>query len=143
MLTGSFSTPAADKPTVAMIEVADWHHGLAARCIDCEVTPDALGDAVRGAQAVGWAGLNCSMPNKVSVSEHLDGLGESAAINMGAVNGVVRSGEQLVGESTDGQGVLDALRTVVDPAGQAVVGCVAGGAARRSPSSWRWPGRPR
>ena len=34
---------------------------------------------------MGWAGFNCSLPHKVAVIEHLDGLGESAAI-MGAVN---------------------------------------------------------
>ena len=131
LLTGSFATPAAENPTVAMIEAAYRHHGLDARYLNCEVAPAALGDAVRGARAMGWAGFNCSIPHKVAVIEHLDGgLGESAAI-IGAVNCVVRAPDgRWVGENTDGQGFVSALRTVVDPAGRSVVVLGAGGAAR-------------
>ncbi|MGZ4589288.1 MAG: shikimate dehydrogenase [Actinomycetes bacterium] len=129
LLTGSFATPAAENPTVAMVEAAYRHHHLDARYINCEVAPDALGDAVRGARAMGWAGFNCSIPHKESVLEHLDGLAESAQV-IGAVNCVVRRGDQLIGENTDGQGFLSSLRTVVDPAGRSVVLFGAGGAAR-------------
>ncbi|MGZ4631493.1 MAG: shikimate dehydrogenase [Actinomycetes bacterium] len=129
LLTGSFATPAAENPTVAMVEAAYRHHHLDARYINCEVARDALGDAVRGARAMGWAGFNCSIPHKESVLEHLDGLAESAQV-IGAVNCVVRRGDQLIGENTDGQGFLSSLRTVVDPAGRSVVLFGAGGAAR-------------
>jgi shikimate dehydrogenase len=129
VLTGSLATPAAENPTVAMIEAAYRHHGLDARYVNCDVPPHALGDAVRGARAMGWVGFNCSIPHKVAVVAHLDGLGESAAI-IGAVNCVVRRGDRFVGENTDGQGFLAALRTVVDPAGKALVVFGAGGAAR-------------
>src|SRR5215469_6142929 len=91
-LTGLFTQSAAGNPTVAMIETAYRHHGLDWRYINCEVTPEKLGDAVRGARAMDWAGFNCSLPHKVAVIEHLDGLGESAAI-MRAVNCAVA--EQL------------------------------------------------
>src|SRR6266540_1530463 len=80
VLTGSLATPAAENPTVAMIEAAYRHHGLDARYVNCDVPPHALGDAVRGARAMGWVGFNCSIPHKVAVVAHLDGLGESAAI---------------------------------------------------------------
>jgi len=129
LLTGSFATPAAENPTVAMIEAAYRHHGVDARYLNCEVAPQALGDAVRGARAMGWAGFNCSIPHKVAVIEHLDGLGDSAA-TIGAVNCVVRRDDRLVGENTDGQGFLTALRTVVDPTGKSLVIFGAGGAAR-------------
>jgi shikimate dehydrogenase len=129
VLTGSFATPAAENPTVAMIEAAYGHHGIDARYLNCEVAPEALGDAVRGARAMGWAGFNCSIPHKVAVVEHLDGLGDSAAV-IGAVNCVVRRDDRLIGENTDGQGFLAALRTVVDPAGKRLVILGAGGAAR-------------
>src|SRR4051794_7871878 len=128
-LTGSFATPAAENPTVAMIEAAYRHHGIDARYINCEVAPAALGDAVRGARAMGWAGFNCSIPHKIAVIQHLDGLAESAAI-IGAVNCAVRRDDRWIGENTDGQGFLTALRTVVDPAGKAFVLFGAGGAAR-------------
>jgi shikimate dehydrogenase len=128
-LTGSFAFPAAENPTVAMIEAAYRHHGLDWRYINCEVPPEKLADAVRGARAMGWAGFNCSLPHKVAVIQHLDGLGQSAAI-MGAVNCVVRRGGQYIGENTDGKGFLLSLVEQFDPAGKKLVLLGAGGAAR-------------
>ncbi len=129
MLTGCFSSPAGDNPTVAMMEAAYAHHGLNARYINCEVPSELLGDAVRGARAMGWVGFNCSLPHKISVIGHIDGIGQSAEI-IGAVNCVVRTGDRFVGENTDGQGFLTSLCTVVDPAGRNIVVLGAGGAAR-------------
>lgn len=128
-LTGSFAQPAAENPTVAMIESAYRHHGLDWRYINVEVAPDDLADAVRGARAMGWRGFNCSIPHKVAVIDHLDGLGKSAEI-IGAVNTIVRDGDRLIGENTDGRGFVAALKSVVDPAGKSVVLFGAGGAAR-------------
>ena len=128
-LTGSFAMPAAENPTVAMMEAAFRHHGLDIRYINCEVPPEKLGDAVRGARGMGWIGFNCSIPHKVAVIEHLDRLGDSAAV-IGAVNCAVRRGEKFIGENTDGKGFLQSLREVVDPAGEEIVLFGAGGAAR-------------
>jgi shikimate dehydrogenase len=52
-LTGSFAIPAAENPAVAMVEAAYRHHGLNWRYINCEVPSERLGDAVRGASAMG------------------------------------------------------------------------------------------
>lgn len=128
-LTACFGQPVAENPTQAMIEAAYRHHGLAWRYLTIEVAPDDLGDAVRGARAMGFAGFNCTIPHKVAVIRHLDGLGESASL-MGAVNCVVRRGERLIGENTDGKGFVASLRTLTDPAGKNVVLFGAGGAAR-------------
>ena len=128
-LPGSFAMPAVENPTVAMVEAAYRHHGLDWRYINCEVSPKDLGDAVRGARAMGWAGFNCSIPHKVAVVEHLDGLGESAEI-IGAVNTIVRRGDKYIGENTDGKGFVQALREVIDPSGKSVMIFGAGGAAR-------------
>ena len=128
-LTGSFAMPAAENPTVAMIEAAYRHHKLDWRYINCEVAPENLAAAVAGARAMNWAGFNCSLPHKVAVIRHLDGLGKSASI-MGAVNCVVRRGKSYIGENTDGKGFLASLCEVIDPAGRSVVMFGAGGAAR-------------
>ena len=128
-LVGSFAMPAAENPTVAMMEAAFQHHKMDWRYINCEVPPDQLGAAVAGARAMGWAGFNCSVPHKVAVIEHLDGLGQSAEI-MQAVNTIVRRGDKYIGENTDGQGFVQAMRTVTDPTGKTVVLFGAGGAAR-------------
>ncbi len=128
-LTGSFASPCAENPTVAMVEAAYQHHALNWRYINCEVAPADLGDAVRGAGAMGWAGFNCSLPHKVTVIPFLDGLGESASI-IGAVNCVVRRDGKLIGENTDGKGFVQSLRKHLDPAGKSIVMFGAGGAAR-------------
>ena len=128
-LVGSMSQGAAGNPTVAMIEAAFAEHGLHWRYVNMEVTPEDLGAAVRGAKAMGFRGFNCSLPHKVAVIPHLDGLGESAAV-MGAVNCVVRRGEKLIGENTDGKGFLKSLEAAIDPKGKSVVLFGAGGAAR-------------
>ena len=111
-------------------------HGRAAypsrldyRYINCEVPPEKLADAVKGARAMNWAGFNLSIPHKVNVIPFLDGLGESAAV-MGAVNCAVLLGGKLIGENTDGKGFLQSLRELIDPAGKSVVMFGAGGAAR-------------
>ena len=128
-LTGSLSIPAGDNPTVEMIEAAYRHHGLEWRYVNFEVTSEDLADAVRGVRALGLAGFNCSLPHKVAVIQHLDGLGESAEI-MGAVNCVVRRDGKYFGENTDGKGFLASLRKKIDPAQKAIVLFGAGGAAR-------------
>jgi shikimate dehydrogenase len=130
IITGSFSSPAVGNPTVVVVEAAYRRLGLDARYVNCEVPPERLGDAVRGALAMGWAGFNLSIPHKVAVLQHLDRLAPSAEI-IGAVNcvTVTRDGE-LVGENTDGQGFVASLRTVADPAGKSIVLLGAGGAAR-------------
>ncbi|MEX0696232.1 MAG: shikimate dehydrogenase [Dongiaceae bacterium] len=112
-----------------MVEAAYRHHGLDVRYFNCEVPPDRLGDAVRGARAMGWIGFHCSLPHKVSVVAHVDGLGESAAL-IGAVNCAVRRGDQFIGENTDGKGFLKSLRQAIDPRGKRVLLFGAGGAAR-------------
>ncbi len=128
-LVGSMSQGAAGNPTVAMVEAAFAHHRLHWRYVNMEVAPDDLGAAVRGARAMGFRGFNCSLPHKVTVIQHLDGLGESAAV-MGAVNCVVRRGGRLIGENTDGKGFLKSLESVIAPKGKSVVLFGAGGAAR-------------
>jgi shikimate dehydrogenase len=128
-LTACFGKPVAENPTQAMVEAAYRHHNLAWRYLTVEVDPADLGDAVRGARAMGFRGFNCTIPHKVAVIQHLDGLGESASL-MGAVNCVVRRGDKLIGENTDGLGFVQSLRTLTDPRGKRVLMLGAGGAAR-------------
>jgi len=128
-LTGSFSTSAAQNPTVAIMEAAYGAAELDIRYINCEVPADRLADAVRGAIGMGWLGFNCSIPHKESILDYLDELAPSARI-IGAVNTVVNRDGHLTGENTDGQGFVEALRTVRDPQGARMVIFGAGGAAR-------------
>lgn len=128
-LTGCFAQPVDENPTVVMVEAAYRHHGLNARYINIEVGPDNLGGVVAGAKAMGWIGFNCSIPNKLAVIKHLDGIGESASV-IGAVNCAVLRDGKFIGENTDGKGFLKSLEGVIDLAGKTVVMFGAGGAAR-------------
>jgi shikimate dehydrogenase len=87
--------------------------------------------AIDAARVLGLDGLAVTMPHKHAVIPALDRLSPTAAA-LGSVNVVVREGSELVGDSTDGAGFLDAVREDegFDPTGRvcAVVG--AGGAAR-------------
>ncbi len=128
-LVGSMSQGAAGNPTVAMVEAAFHRHRLPWRYVNMEVAPADLPAAVAGARAMGFRGFNLSMPHKVAVIPLLDGLGESARV-IGAVNCVVRRGDRLIGENTDGKGFLESLREKIDPRGREIVLFGAGGAAR-------------
>jgi shikimate dehydrogenase len=87
--------------------------------------------AVDAARVLGIDGLAVTMPHKAAVISALDRLSPSAAA-LGSVNVIVREGSELVGDSTDGAGFLDALREDegFDPGGRACVVVGAGGAAR-------------
>ena len=128
-LTGSFSTSAAQNPTVAIMEAAYGAAELDVRYINCEVPSDNLADAVRGAIGMGWLGFNCSIPHKEAILGFLDELAPSAQI-IGAVNTVINNNGRLTGENTDGQGFVESLRTVRDPKGAQFVIFGAGGAAK-------------
>jgi shikimate dehydrogenase len=121
--------PVAGNPTQFMMERAFAAAGLDWRYLTLEVPPEQLPDAVRGMKAMGFRGGNFTIPHKVAVIPLLDGLSQAAEL-MGAVNCVVRTDGQLVGENTDGKGFVQSLREVTDPAGKRVVILGAGGAAR-------------
>jgi len=128
-LVGVFGKPVAENPTQVMVEAAFREAGLDWRYLTLEVDSADLGDAVRGARAMGFQGFNCTIPHKVAVIEHLDGLGESAS-TMGAVNCVVNRSGKLIGENTDGKGFVVALESLTEIAGKKFVIFGAGGAAR-------------
>ena len=62
--------------------------------------PETLEAALKGAHALGIAGLNVTVPYKEAVIPYLSGLSEEARL-IGAVNTLVRSEEGYVGHNTD------------------------------------------
>ena len=128
-LTGSFSQGSDSNPTVAMVEASYKANKLHYRYVNCEVNPDQLEAAVKGARAMNWKGFNCSIPHKVEVIKYLDGLGESAAL-IGAVNCAVNRDGKLIGENTDGKGFLKSFLEITPATGKTIVLLGAGGAAR-------------
>jgi shikimate dehydrogenase len=92
-----------------------------------------MGAAVRaldGVRALDIAGLSVTMPHKRDAAEACDELTPTASA-LGAVNTVVARDRVLLGDSTDGEGLVRSLRDEgVDPAGARILVLGAGGAAR-------------
>jgi shikimate dehydrogenase len=130
-LVACFGQPVAENPTGAMQEAAFQALGLNWRYLTIEVPPHGLKDAVAGVRAMGWRGLNLTIPHKVAVMQYLDAVSPDAGI-IGAVNTVRREGDRLIGENTDGKGFLRGVRNDagMDPRGKRIVMLGAGGAAR-------------
>ena len=130
-LVGVFGHPVAENPTVVMLEAAFAELGLNWRYLTIEVLPADLGAAMQGLRAFNMRGVNLTIPHKVAVLEYLDEIRPAAAL-MGAVNTVVRDGDRLIGENTDGKGFMTALTADAgfSPQGKRAVVLGAGGAAR-------------
>lgn len=130
-LIGGIGLPIAENPTGIMHEAAFDALGLRWRYQLLEVGPDELGDLVRGMKAMKFMGANFTIPHKVAIIDHLDGVAESAQL-IGAVN-TIRLDEKggWIGENTDGKGFTGALAEKNVPvAGKNVTVLGAGGAAR-------------
>lgn len=96
-----------------------------------DVGLDELPGVMAAARALPFAGLSVTMPLKAAIIDHLDEV-DATARRLDSVNCVAWDDGRLVGYSTDGVGLVDALRDELafDPYGRrcGVVG--AGGAAR-------------
>jgi shikimate dehydrogenase len=95
-----------------------------------DVAPEGLEDAVRGLQALGVAGVNCTIPHKEALLPLMDELSEEAAF-IGAVNTIVFRDGRRIGHNTDAPGFLAALRAAgAEPEHKQVLVLGAGGSAR-------------
>lgn len=101
--------------------------GLPHRYLAFHVAPTELAAAVAGARALGFGGLNLTVPHKQAGLGCVDRLG-AAARRIGAVNTLCFAGGEVVGENTDGLGFAAALAELGGAVGSAVV-LGAGGAA--------------
>jgi shikimate dehydrogenase len=130
-LVACFGQPVAENPTGAMQEAAFRALALNWRYLTIEVAPGQLKDAIAGVRAMGFRGLNLTIPHKVAVMQYLDEVSPDAA-TIGAVNTVRHQGGRLIGENTDGKGFLRGVRNDagVDPGGKRIAVLGAGGAAR-------------
>jgi shikimate dehydrogenase len=128
-LLALLACPVGGIPTQYVLERTFAHHELDWRYLTFEVGPENLTDAVRGLRALGFRGAHCAAPHKQAVIPLLDRTSDAAGI-VGAVNLVFREDGALVGENTEGRGVVQAIRGTLDPAGKQVVLLGAGQVAR-------------
>jgi len=99
--------------------------------VACEVDPKNLRAAIAGAQAMGFAGLNLTVPHKLLAVDMVDALDDSAK-RWGAVNTIHFTDHGSVGYNTDADAIITSLREDLGVAlpGAKVLLLGAGGAGR-------------
>lgn len=121
--------PVAGNPTQYMVEKVFSQLQMDWRYLSLDVAADDLATAVRGMQAMGFAGGNCGQPHKQAVLPYFDRNSQTAELS-GVVNVFVRKDDQLVGENTEGKAVLQAVAKRTEVAGKHIVLLGSGGIAR-------------
>jgi len=116
-------------PTQEMMEAAFAAADLPWSYISIPVSMGSFTDAFEATRQLGFAGLHITKPYKIDAVAAVDDVSPTAA-KIGAVICVYRSSDRLVGDNTDGRGLINALAgtCAVDRASVVVLG--AGGAAR-------------
>ncbi|WP_342570704.1 shikimate dehydrogenase [Paenibacillus sp. FSL R5-0749] len=131
VLLGVMGDPIAHSKSPAMHNAALLAAGVNGIYMPLHVLPDQLEAAVRGIVALGYRGVNVTIPHKEQVMQYLDVIDESARL-IGAVNTIVNEGGTLTGYNTDGIGYVRSLKEEAVPelAGKRIAVLGAGGAAR-------------
>ncbi|HET6847719.1 MAG TPA: shikimate dehydrogenase [Gaiellales bacterium] len=126
-LAGVIGWPVAHSRSPRMHNAAYTKLGMDWAYVAMPVAPERLEQALRGIGALGFAGVNVTIPHKRATAGLCDEL-SPAAMRAGSVNTVLVGGDgSLRGETTDGPGMLDAIGE--PPSGEALV-LGGGGAAR-------------
>ena len=99
--------------------------------VACEVDPKNLRAAIAGAQSMGFAGLNLTVPHKLLAVEMVDRL-DASAKKWGAVNTILFNEHGATGFNTDADAIVTSLREdlKLKLAGTRVLLLGAGGAGR-------------
>lgn len=109
--------PVSGNPLQYVVEKAFARLNLDWRFLSLEVAPEGLVDAVRGMRAMGFRGGTTADPHRRTVLPLLDSTTDTAAL-LGSVNFIVGEDNRLVGDNTEGRGLLETLRRMTDPTGK-------------------------
>lgn len=131
LLLGVIGDPIGHSKSPVMQQAALAELGIAGSYVPLHVKGEQLESAIKGVRALGFRGINVTVPHKVNVIPFLDQIDEDAAA-IGAVNTIVNDNGILKGYNTDGIGYIRSLKEEVLPdlSGLTVVVLGAGGAAR-------------
>lgn len=121
--------PAAGNPAQYLFERAIEAAGIDWRFVTFDVEPARIGEAIAGVSALGLRGCILAGPLQEVAAPHLATLTPAATFS-GGVSLVDRQPDGLVGHMTDGRGVVEALRSHIDPASAHVLILGGGPAAR-------------
>ncbi|MCJ8011470.1 shikimate dehydrogenase [Paenibacillus sp. KQZ6P-2] len=131
LLLGVIGDPIAHSKSPVMHQAALTALGLPGAYVPMHVKREYVGDAMAGIKALGFRGINVTIPHKLEVIPYLDHLDETA-LRIGAVNTIVNDNGILTGYNTDGIGYVRSLKeeAVSDLKGKKIMVLGAGGAAR-------------
>ncbi|WP_186441241.1 shikimate dehydrogenase family protein [Desulfamplus magnetovallimortis] len=82
--------------------------GITASYVPLKVFPDQIGEAMQSLRTLNFDGANITIPHKSSVIPYMNILSEGANI-IGAVNTIIRNGNELKGYNTNAIGFMDTL----------------------------------
>lgn len=126
---GVLGHPIGHSKSPAMHSAAFEVLGLPHRYLAFDVDPDGLADALAGAAALGFGGLNLTVPLKTHALPLMDVLSPEAEA-IGAVNTVCFTPQGMLGRNTDGAGFLESLGPWLDSKPKRAVVLGGGGASR-------------
>ncbi|HWR43656.1 shikimate dehydrogenase [Sporomusa sp.] len=127
---GLLGWPLSHSLSPAMHNTAFAACGLDFVYLPLPAPPESLATAVGGLKALGFVGVNVTIPHKVTIMDYLDEIDVSAKL-VGAVNTIVIKENHMIGYNTDASGYISSLRQAgFDAAGKHAVILGAGGAAR-------------
>jgi shikimate dehydrogenase len=126
---GVLGHPVAHSLSPAMHNAAFAALGVDAAYLALDVRPEALAEAVRGAHALGFQGLNVTVPHKEKALG-LCARADAAARLVGAVNTLKRFPDGWEGHNTDAPAFRDLAAEAGVGAGARALVLGAGGAAR-------------
>ncbi|MCK8488070.1 shikimate dehydrogenase [Paenibacillus sp. MBLB2552] len=131
LLLGVIGDPIQHSKSPVMHTAALEACGLAGAYLPFHVKGNRLEEAIRGIRALGFRGINVTVPHKVEVMNYLDRIDEGARL-IGAVNTIVNDDGVLTGYNTDGIGFIRSLKEEAAPdlRGKRVLVLGSGGAAR-------------
>jgi shikimate dehydrogenase len=126
-----FGSPIKHSASPAMHNAAFAARGLNWCYIACEVDPKNLRTAIAGAQAMGFAGINLTVPHKLLAMDMVDTL-DASAKKWGAVNTILFNERGSTGFNTDADAIITSLREdlTLKLGGAKVLLLGAGGAGR-------------
>jgi shikimate dehydrogenase len=130
-LVGVLGHPVGHSLSPRMHNAALRAQGINMVYLAFDVLPEHLQEAMMGLRALGFRGVNVTIPHKEAIVSLLDDV-DPAALRIGSVNTVVNHNGRLVGYNTDRSGFAAALRSL-RPEGARGLRCFvagAGGAAR-------------
>ncbi|MDR0267939.1 shikimate dehydrogenase [Paenibacillus sp.] len=131
LLLGVIGDPIAHSKSPVMHQAALSALGLPGAYVPMHVKRGQVAEAIAGIKALGFRGINVTIPHKLEVIPYLDHLDETA-LRIGAVNTIVNDHGILTGYNTDGIGYVRSLKeeAVSELKGKKIMVLGAGGAAR-------------